>query len=96
MVNKVEEISRIVGGKIVSENIRQREAVDRRRFLKGAATVAWAAPVIATLSASPAYAVECIPEEGQCTKSGTACLASFCCSLLSCKPGNGNKCRCLP
>ena len=98
MVNKVEEISRIVGGKIVSENIRQREAVDRRRFLKGAATVAWAAPVIATLSASPAYAVDCIRRDRECTGnlSGTICEASNCCTGLSCKPGNGNKCRCLP
>ena len=78
----------------MSESTKQREAVDRRRFLKGAATVAWAAPVIATLSASPAYAA-CIPQNGLCSGAPPNCGTSDCCTGLSCKPGSGNKCRCL-
>ncbi len=81
----------------MSESIGQREAIDRRRFLKGAATVAWAAPVIATLSASPAYAA-CVPLDGNCGPLDpvtNACPAGNCCTGLNCKkPRTRNICEC--
>ena len=75
----------------MSGSTKQREALDRRRFLKGAATVAWAAPVIATLSTSPAYAngVKCGKlENGICPTSG-------CATGLNCRrEGNSQNCTC--
>ena len=75
----------------MSENTKQREAVGRRRFLKGAATVAWAAPVIATLSASPAYAATCGTANAQ-----NICPVGNCASNEVCRknPGNSKVCEC--
>ena len=67
--------------------------MDRRRFLKGAAVVAWATPTILTLSASRAGASSCLPH-------GTLCNS---CELdVSCCPtaedgantGPGTGCCC--
>ena len=90
MANKVEEIPNDLWGMTVSENTRQREAVDRRRFLKGAATVAWAAPVIATLSASPAYATNCKTQDEFCNRQGanSNCGTGNCCTGLTCQPSS--------
>ena len=79
-------------GMTVSHNINQREGVDRRRFLKGAATIAWAAPVIATLSTSPAYAngEGCgkVDELGNCPEGN-------CGTGLNCRrAGQSNNCTC--
>ena len=98
MANKVAEISNDLWGMAVSENTRQREAVDRRRFLKGAATVAWAAPVIVTLSASPAYA-RCKPQGEVCSSlgAGGTCGTGNCCTGLTCQPSSdlqSNECLC--
>jgi len=83
----------------VGENTKQREAVDRRRFLKGAATVAWAAPVIATLSASPAYAqVECTKSGKKCgsqqPQGSGNCPGTNCCTGLNCRPSGTRDCIC--
>ena len=74
----------------MSGSTKQREAVDRRRFLKGAATVAWAAPVIATLSTSPAYAAE---RCGVKDASGN-CPTSGCATGLNCRPAGGQSQNC--
>lgn len=58
------------------------EGYDRRRFLKGAATVAWATPLVMTLPArrAGAQAVSCIPQGVSCanyvviTGVGPACI----------------------
>ena len=84
------------GGMTVSENTKQREAVDRRRFLKGAATVAWAAPVIATLSATPAYAA-CGQQNAPCgtqSSSGACPNNPACCSGYTCRPQGKTDCQC--
>jgi hypothetical protein len=51
------------------------EAIERRRFLKGAAVVAWATPAILTLTANRAGAVSCIPHNVLCD----ACTGVNCC-----------------
>lgn len=43
------------------------EGVERRRFLKAAATVAWASPLILTMTASRAGAQSCIPRGATCS-----------------------------
>lgn len=69
---------------------------DRRRFIKGAATVAWATPLILTLGASAANAqnlpvpspAACIPAANKpegCPCSSSAQCADGCC----CGPGAG-------
>ena len=52
-----------------------REGIERRRFLKGAATVAWATPAILTLTANRAGAQSCIPQGSPCD----ACVGVNCC-----------------
>ncbi len=51
------------------------EGMDRRRFLKVAATVAWATPAILTLSANRAGAQSCVPQGVPCD----ACVGVNCC-----------------
>jgi hypothetical protein len=53
------------------------EGIERRRFLKGAATVAWATPLILTMSAHQAGAqgMSCLPNGGPCD----ACFGMPCC-----------------
>ena len=79
-------------------------AVDRRRFLRGAATVAWATPVILSALTSPAGAqVNCTspPFDNLCTCTQTSqCLAGSCCCQVGvtqpvCRPSGGaNATRC--
>jgi hypothetical protein len=61
--------------------------VDRRRFIKGAATVAWATPLVLTLGATSARAqpspTQCVPMTGRpefcpCTAS-SQCADGCCC-----------------
>src|SRR5918999_989320 len=53
------------------------EGIERRRFLKGAATVAWATPMILTMTAhqAGAQAMSCIPNNTPCD----ACQGMPCC-----------------
>jgi hypothetical protein len=65
---------------------------DRRRFIKGAATVAWATPLILTMGASGASAqVGPVPSPGQCVgatgrpdgcpcTTGAQCDSGCCCT----------------
>jgi hypothetical protein len=76
------------GGRFDSEN-----GVQRRSFLKGAATVAWAAPVILTLGAGTAAAASPLPA-GPCS-AGADCLSGCCCKTTGnltglCSPVAGN------
>ncbi|HYO60304.1 MAG TPA: hypothetical protein VEU29_00215 [Actinomycetota bacterium] len=52
-----------------------KEGMERRRFLKAAATVAWATPAILTLTANRAGAQSCIPQGAPCD----ACVGVNCC-----------------
>lgn len=52
-----------------------REGMERRRFLKAAATVAWATPAILTLAANRAGAQSCVPHGASCD----ACFGVNCC-----------------
>lgn len=52
-----------------------REGMERRRFLKAAATVAWATPAIMTLTANRAGAQSCVPLGAPCD----ACEGINCC-----------------
>lgn len=82
------------------ERRQQSTALDRRRFIKGAATVAWAAPVVLTLGASAAHAqlpavspAQCLgssgrPEGCPCTTAGQ-CADGCCCTLDVTAPGGG-------
>lgn len=51
------------------------EGMERRRFLKAAATVAWATPAILTLTANRAGAQSCVPQGAPCD----ACIGINCC-----------------
>jgi hypothetical protein len=53
------------------------DGIERRRFLKGAATVAWATPLILTMTAhqAGAQAMSCLPNGGVCD----ACQGMPCC-----------------
>ncbi|HEY7874619.1 MAG TPA: hypothetical protein VIG64_05805 [Actinomycetota bacterium] len=52
------------------------EGIQRRSFLRGAATVAWATPLILTMTAHPAGAqTSCLPNGGPCN----ACEGMRCC-----------------
>ncbi len=53
------------------------DGIERRRFLKGAATVAWATPLILTMTAhqAGAQAMSCLPNGGACD----ACVGMPCC-----------------
>jgi hypothetical protein len=77
------------------------QAVDRRRFLKRAGTVAWMAPAILTLSTQAAYASHCLGKNAECgAVSGANCVTSGflpCCTQCSCTqsgPPNNRRCRC--
>ena len=49
--------------------------IERRRFLRGAATIAWATPAILTLTANRAGAQSCVPQGASCD----ACTGVNCC-----------------
>lgn len=49
--------------------------MERRKFLKAAATVAWATPAILTLTANRAGAQSCVPQGASCD----ACVGVNCC-----------------
>jgi hypothetical protein len=72
----------------------ERAAIERRRFIKGAITVAWAAPVIVTAMASPAFANH-VPLGGTCNTTTFHCVATAggfpveCCSVGT---ANAGKC----
>lgn len=51
------------------------ESMERRRFLRAAATVAWATPAILTLTANRAGAQSCVPQGASCD----ACVGVNCC-----------------
>lgn len=76
-------------------------AVDRRRFLKRAGTVAWLTPAILTLSTKAAYASHCRGRNQECgTVSGSTCITSglACCTQCTCQvtgPTNNRRCRCV-
>lgn len=57
-----------------SDLIKQ-EGMERRRFLKAAATVAWATPAILTITANRAGAQSCVPQGAPCD----ACVGVNCC-----------------
>lgn len=63
-----------------------REGMERRRFLKAAATVAWATPAIITLAANRAGAQSCVPQGAPCE----ACVGVNCCLA----PGDSFPCCC--
>jgi hypothetical protein len=62
------------------------EGMERRRFLKAAATVAWATPAILTLTANRAGAQSCVPQGASCD----ACVGVNCCIA----PGDPTPCCC--
>src|SRR3712207_7698793 len=51
------------------------EGMERRRFLRAAATVAWATPAILTLTANRAGAQSCVPQGASCD----VCVGVNCC-----------------
>ena len=57
--------------------------VDRRRFIRDAATVAWATPVLLTVMSSPAGAVSCIANGSPCS----LCDEVPCCDVPGNPPG---------
>lgn len=59
-----------------------REGMERRRFLKSAATVAWAAPAILTLTANRAGAQSCVPQGAPCD----ACPTGINCCIAGTDP----------
>ena len=71
---------------------------DRRAFLKKSATVAWATPLLLTLSAGRAGAQSCAPANTPCgVWNGSTCtgLAVICCD--ECNPtalDMGSPCEC--
>lgn len=64
------------------------EGVERRRFLKGAMTVAWATPLVLTMTArqAGAQAMSCIPNGAPCD----ACTGMNCCDASG--PADGGCC----
>jgi hypothetical protein len=62
------------------------EGLERRTFLKGAATVAWATPLILTMASRPAAAASCLPNGGPCD----ACAGMNCCDADG--PADGGCC----
>lgn len=62
------------------------QQMERRRFLQSSLTVAWATPLILTLTASRAGAATCTPTNMPCSGCGTPCCpvpgdtALCCCS----------------
>lgn len=74
---------------------------DRRRFLKQASTVAWATPLILTMTGSTAraQAISCAPKNIQCgvyvAVNGTCIPTTTCCNdCLPLVPETGNPCFC--
>jgi hypothetical protein len=59
---------------------------ERRQFLKGAATVAWATPLILTIVGDTAGAQSCVPQNAPCD----ACVGINCCV----SPGDPLPCCC--
>jgi len=68
----------------------ERHVEDRRQFLKKAATVAWATPLVLTVAASragaqvnsclPSLTICGVPDNGGCDTTGfTACCGGFSC-----------------
>ena len=76
------------------------EGVARRRFLKQAATVAWASPLIVTMMSRTAHAqlVQCGTQDpaqpGFCVVT-TPCGTAQVCFPDFGKPGHGNPCFCI-
>jgi hypothetical protein len=73
----------------MSDDVGSEQGLERRRFLKGAATVAWAAPMILTMAARPAGAqvgASCLPNGGPCD----ACTGMNCCDADG--PADGGCC----
>jgi hypothetical protein len=82
--------------------------MDRRRFLRVAGTVAWATPVVMTLSSKAAWAkAPCTPRGETCGRVvsvsggvGVCSLSGFanCCTGCTCKsakrPKKGQPCKC--
>lgn len=52
-----------------------RPEIERRQFLKGAMTVAWATPLILTVTGDNAGAQSCVPQGAPCD----ACVGVNCC-----------------
>jgi hypothetical protein len=84
--------------------VQEGQGQDRRKFLKQAATVAWASPLILTLSASRAGAqnISCVPRGFMCgTWNGSICVANPtpCCTGEHCGPVSteivGGPCICM-
>ena len=74
---------------------------DRRRFLKQAATVAWATPLILTMAGGTAraQALSCAPQTTQCgvysAANGNCFLTTLCCNdCLPLVAETGNPCFC--
>lgn len=61
----------------------ERATIGRRRFLRRAAAVAWATPVIMTLSQSRAGAQSCTAISFVCTPTGLPCCPGLECSQLA-------------
>ena len=60
---------------VTEADLSHHEGMERRRFLKAAATVAWATPAILTLTANRAGAQSCVPQGAPCD----ACVGVNCC-----------------
>ena len=79
----------------------ERHEEGRRKFLKQAATAAWATPLVLTLAANRAgaQAISCLPSLTTCGApvAGGGCnTAGFvaCCPGMSCVQVTGGLCRC--
>ncbi len=84
------------------------QGMDRRRFLRHAGTIAWATPVVMTLSSKAAWAKPpCTPRGETCGRvvsvsggQGVCSLSGFanCCTACTCKPPKrakvGKPCKC--
>ncbi len=71
----------------------------RRRFLKQAATVAWASPFIVTMMSRTAHAqpIVCGTQDASgCNLTGLPCGTAGACVPDPGNPGIGNDCICLP
>jgi hypothetical protein len=67
---------------VTEADLVSREGIERRRFLKGAAAIAWATPAILTLTASRAGAQSCVPRGAPCD----ACAGGVNCCVQSGDP----------
>ena len=57
--------------------------IDRRRFLRDAAVVAWSTPVLLSVTADRAFAQTCIAIRNTCTR-GTTPISGCCTGLICC------------